>query len=101
MKPVAAEARAAVLAAYGVKDETRVVAVRFNVSESSASHRNNEARTDPPLPSDGFFYVEDTLREDDRMHESEEGQDNVGRKPTRFFQSDPISRGRFVSSSVR
>jgi hypothetical protein len=45
---------------------------------------------------DGFFYVEDDLREDDRTHESEQGQDKVGRELIKFFKTDPTSRGWFT-----
>jgi hypothetical protein len=47
---------------------------------------------------DGFFYVEDDLREDDRTHESEQGQDKVGRELIKFFKADPTSRGWFTSA---
>jgi hypothetical protein len=47
---------------------------------------------------DGFFYVEDDLREDDRTHESEQGQDKVGRELIKFFKADPTSRDWFTNS---
>jgi hypothetical protein len=45
---------------------------------------------------DGFYFVEDDLREDDRTHESEQGQDKIGRELIKFFKSDPTSRGWFT-----
>jgi hypothetical protein len=50
---------------------------------------------------DGFFYVEDDLREDDRTHESEQGQDKVGRELIKFFKADPTSRDWFTSEDRR
>ncbi|HEY2413590.1 MAG TPA: hypothetical protein VGI40_15175 [Pirellulaceae bacterium] len=50
---------------------------------------------------DGFFYVEDDLREDDRTHESEQGQDKVGRELIKFFKTDPTSRDWFTNSVGR
>ncbi len=49
--------------------------------------------------TDGFFYVESDLREDDRTHESEQGQDKVGRELVNFFKADPTSRGWFTSEA--
>jgi hypothetical protein len=46
---------------------------------------------------DGFFYVEEDLREDDRTHESEQGQDKVGRELIKFFKADPTSRDWFMA----
>ncbi len=51
--------------------------------------------------ADGFFYLEDDLREDDRTHESEQGQDKVGRELVKFFKADPTSRGWFTSEAAR
>jgi hypothetical protein len=45
---------------------------------------------------DGFRYVEDDFREDDRTHESIQGQDKVGRALVTFFKTDPTSRGWFA-----
>jgi hypothetical protein len=50
--------------------------------------------------SDGFSYVEDDLREDDRTHESVQGQDKVGRELVKFFKADPTSRGWFTRGSA-
>jgi hypothetical protein len=50
---------------------------------------------------DGFYFVEDDLREDDRTHESEQGQEKVGRELIKFFKSDPTSRDWFTTSSAR
>jgi hypothetical protein len=45
---------------------------------------------------DGFYYVEDDLRNDDRTHESEQGQDKIGRELIKFFKSDLTSRDWFT-----
>jgi len=59
MKPIAAEVRAEVLAACDAKEGTRVVAVRFNVSESWVRRIKQQRRetgqvapqtTPPPAP---------------------------------------------------
>jgi hypothetical protein len=46
--------------------------------------------------SDGFRYEPDDFRDDDRTHESVQGQDKVGRLLARFFKDDPTSRGWFT-----
>jgi hypothetical protein len=50
-----------------------------------------------PRASDGFFFVEDDLRDDDRTHESTQGQDKVGRELLKFFETDPTSRAWFTA----
>jgi hypothetical protein len=49
-----------------------------------------------PRASDGFFNVKDDLREDDRTHESTQGQDKVGRELVKFFKADPTAQPWFV-----
>jgi hypothetical protein len=51
-----------------------------------------------PRSNDGFHYEIDDLREDDRTHESEQGQDKVGRELVKFFKTDPTSRTWFLAS---
>jgi hypothetical protein len=51
--------------------------------------------------SDGFFYLEDDLREDDRTHESDQGQDKVGRQLIKFFKTDPTTRDWFLTASAK
>jgi hypothetical protein len=49
---------------------------------------------------DGFHYVEDDLRADDRTHESVQGQDKVGRELLKFFLSDTTTRGWFARAGA-
>jgi hypothetical protein len=49
---------------------------------------------------DGFHYVEGDLREDDRTHEAEQGQDKVGRELLKFFETDTTTRGWFARAGA-
>ena len=51
--------------------------------------------------ADGFVWEENDFREDDRTHESTQGQDKVGRELVKFFKTDKTTKSWFARSEVK